>query len=63
MLFNIYYINFSKVYEIKMIISNIIKIGGSKESDENDQTDAQIKASIGAKFLNILLVPTDFVLQ
>ena len=29
MLFNIYYMNFSKVYEIKMMISNVIKTDGS----------------------------------
>ncbi|MCM3432593.1 hypothetical protein [Brevibacillus invocatus] len=52
MLFNIYYLNFSKVYEIKMIISNLIHTGGNIETGEAGTTDAEIKASMGAKFLN-----------
>ena len=30
MLFNVYYLNFSKVYEIKMMLSNVIKTDESK---------------------------------
>ncbi|HDK7157781.1 TPA: hypothetical protein PTV43_002948 [Clostridium botulinum] len=53
MLFNIYYTNFAKVYEIKMIISDIIHIGGSFESGEEGQTDVEFKATIYAEFLNL----------
>lgn len=52
MLFNIYYINFPKVYEIKMMLSNIIKTGGSLSTDMNDSEQTQLKAKMGAKFLN-----------
>lgn len=31
MLFNVYYLNFSKVYEIKMMLSNVIKTDESVE--------------------------------
>lgn len=53
MLFNVYYLNFAKVYEIKMIISNLIRTGGNIETGETGTTDAEIKASMGAKFLNL----------
>jgi hypothetical protein len=53
MLFNIYYINFSKVYEIKMMLSNLIKTEKTVETDEQGETDAQIEAKMGAKFLKV----------
>jgi hypothetical protein len=46
MIFNIYYMNFAKVYEIKMILSNIIKIGQEVEKmnqqDKVKEIDSQL---------------------
>ena len=53
MFFNIYYLNFTKTYEIKMIISNIIHTGSSVETSDSDSSDAELKASLGAKFLKL----------
>ena len=53
MLFSIYYVNFPKVYEIKMTFSNFLNVGGSIEHDNSDQSSAELKASLGAKFLNL----------
>lgn len=53
MLFNIYYMNFSKVYEIKMMLSNIIKTDGSIETEQGDTIDAEMQAKMGTKFLKL----------
>lgn len=53
MIFNIYYINFPKVYEIKMMFSNVISLGTEKHSEEKDGNDSEIKSKLGAKFLNL----------
>lgn len=53
MLFNIYYMNLSKVYEIKMMLSNIIKTDGSIETSEGDSVDAEMQVKMGAKFLKL----------
>lgn len=53
MLFNIYYLNFSKVYEIKMMLSNIIKTDGSITTEEGNSIDSEIQAKMGAKFLKL----------
>ena len=53
MLFNIYYMNFSKVYEIKMMLSNIIKTESSIETEQNGTVDAELQAKMGAKFLKL----------
>ena len=53
MLFNIYYMNFSKVYEIKMMLSNIIKTDGSIETSEGDSVDAEMQVKMGTKFLKL----------
>lgn len=45
--------NFSKVYEIKMMLSNIIKTDGSIETSEDDTIDAEMQAKMGAKFLKL----------
>lgn len=50
MLFNIYYINFSKVYEIKMMLSNMIKTEQMVESEEEKENNSRIEAKMGAKF-------------
>ena len=36
MLFNVYYLNFSKVYEIKMMLSNVIKTDETIETNQGD---------------------------
>ena len=53
MLFNVYYMNFSKVYEIKMMLSNIIKTDGAIENLQGKTRDADIHAKMGTKFLSI----------
>ena len=53
MLFNIYYLNFPKVYEIKMMLSNIIKTDGTIETQKDESMDADIQAKMGTKFLKL----------
>ena len=45
--------NFSKVYEIKMMLSNIIKTEGSIETEQGDTIDAEMQAKMGIKFLKL----------
>lgn len=52
MLFNTYYINFPKVYEIKMMMSNVIQTGSTVETNDAEKADAELKAKMGAKFVN-----------
>lgn len=49
MLFNIYYLNFSKVYEIKMMLSNVIKTDETIEKNQGNTVDAGLEAKIGIK--------------
>lgn len=58
-LFNIYYINFPKVYEIKMMFSNIVSKGKEVTTDKAIEGDLDIKAQMGAKFLNLFNVSGD----
>lgn len=44
MLFNIYYLNFSKVYEIKMMLSNVIKTDETIEKNQENTVDAGLEA-------------------
>ncbi|MEG0979823.1 MAG: hypothetical protein RSB11_07775 [Oscillospiraceae bacterium] len=53
MLFNVYYLNFSKVYEIKMMLSNVIKIDESIETGQGDTLNAELQAKMGTRFLKI----------
>ena len=53
MLFNIYYLNFSKVYEIKMMLSNIISTDISVETEQAKTAESEIKSKIGAGILNL----------
>ena len=53
MLFNVYYLNFSKVYEIKMMLSNVIKTDEAIEINQNDVIDAELQAKMGTKFLKL----------
>ena len=52
MIFNIYYINFPKVYEIKMMLSNIISKAKEVTQGSSNETDDDIKAKIGFKFFD-----------
>lgn len=51
--------NFSKVYEIKMMLSNIIKTDGSIESAQDDTVDAELQAKMGTKFLKLFSAEID----
>ena len=53
MLFNVYYLNFSKVYEIKMMLSNVIKTDKTIETNQGDTVDAELQAKMGTKFLKL----------
>ena len=53
MLFNVYYLNFSQVYEIKMMLSNVIKTDESVETNQGDTFDAALQAKMGTKFLKM----------
>lgn len=53
MLFNIYYMNFSKVYEIKMMLSNIIKTNSSIETSQDGTIDTEMQTKMGTKFLKL----------
>lgn len=52
MIFNIYYINFPKVYEIKMMLSNIISTAKEVTKGKENETQEEIKAKFGVKFLD-----------
>lgn len=58
-LFNIYYINFPKVYEIKMMFSNIVSKGKEVTTDKAIEGDVDIKTQMGAKFFNLFNVGGD----
>lgn len=45
-LFNIYYINFAKVYEIKMMLGNEISTSKNVEHDENSTVDARVDGNL-----------------
>lgn len=53
MIFNIYYLNFPKVYEIKMMLSNVISLGGEMQQDTSSGKEIDYKGKLGVKFLNI----------
>ncbi len=53
MIFNIYYINFPKVYEIKMMLSNVIALSKEKHSDSNEGKEVDYRGKLGVNFLNI----------
>ena len=54
MLFNIYYINYPKVYEIKMMLNNLVSVNKSIEKDKDGELNANIEASFGLGFLKLL---------
>lgn len=53
MIFNIYYINFPKVYEIKMMLSNVIALSKEKQTDKIDGKEVDYKGKLGVNFLNL----------
>lgn len=55
MIFNIYYINFPKVYEIKMMLGNIILLNKELESNKGIDGGAELSAKIdiGNKFFKL----------
>lgn len=53
MLFNIYYINYPKVYEIKMMLNNLVSINKSIEKDKAGDVSSDIGASFGLGFLKL----------
>ncbi|MBR2218054.1 MAG: hypothetical protein IJ850_06885 [Alistipes sp.] len=52
MIFNIYYINFPKVYEIKMMLSNIISKAKEVTQGTDCESQEEIKAKFGIKFFD-----------
>lgn len=54
MLFNIYYINYPKVYEIKMMLNNLVSVNKSIEKGKESELQANIGASFGLGFLKFL---------
>ena len=53
MIFNIYYINFPKVYEIKMMLSNVISLSKEVTDDNAFQGDMSLKAKFGSNFMDV----------
>lgn len=55
MIFNIYYINFPKVYEIKMMLGNIILLNKELESNKSVDGGAELgaKFDVGTKFFKL----------
>ncbi|MDM1368331.1 hypothetical protein HX052_10110 [Myroides marinus] len=51
-IFNIYYINFPKVYEIKMMLSNVISLNKETTKDISGEGQASVKAKLGINFLD-----------
>lgn len=60
MLFNVYYLNFSKVYEIKMMLSNVIKTDETVETNQGETLDAELQAKMGTKFLKLFNAEVGF---
>ncbi|MDR1183005.1 MAG: hypothetical protein LBL13_13625 [Bacteroidales bacterium] len=52
MIFNIYYINFPKVYEIKMMLSNIINTAKEVTQGNSKENEDEIKAKFGFKIFD-----------
>lgn len=61
MIFNIYYINFPKVYEIKMMLGNIILLNKELEENKGVEGGAELgaKIDIGNKFFKLFNVEGD----
>lgn len=53
MIFNIYYVNFPKVYEIKMMLNNMISLGKEVSKDNAVDGDAYLKTKLGFSIMDI----------
>jgi len=53
MIFNIYYINFPKVYEIKMMLGNVIALSREEQTDQSKGKDIDYRGKLGANFLTV----------
>jgi hypothetical protein len=53
MIFNIYYVNFPKVYEIKMMLNNSILSGQQIEKDRSVEGEAYLKTKLGFNIMDI----------
>ena len=53
MIFNIYYINFPKVYEIKMMLNNMVSMQQEVESKKEINGDAYLKTKLGFNIMDI----------
>ena len=47
-MFNIYYINYSKVFEIRMLFNNILKIGRNVENTSSNENEQEERQELGA---------------
>ena len=52
-LFNLYYVNYAKVYEIKMMLNNRVAIGQSIEKGKEGEAGINIEASSALDFLKL----------
>ncbi|TDM21195.1 hypothetical protein ETI05_00165 [Macrococcoides canis] len=54
-MFNIYYLNFAKAYELKMFFSNIVQIGleSTKEDTKDKQSGIDLSTSLGTKVMGL----------
>lgn len=52
-LFNIYYINFPKVYEIKMMMSNVISLNQEITAENYKEREGFLKAKLGFNLMDI----------
>lgn len=59
MIFNIYYINLPKVYEIKMMLSNIISKAKEVSYEEGLEKETDLKARFGLKILDVFDIGGD----
>lgn len=53
MIFNIYYINFPKVYEIKMMLNNMVLSNQQVENQKSIEGEAYLKTKLGFNILDI----------
>lgn len=52
-LFNLYYVNYAKVYEIKMMLNNRVAVGQSIEKGKEGEASINIEASSALDFLKL----------
>ena len=58
-MFNIYYINFPKAYEIKMMLSNIISTSQEIEKQNSEEAVGELKSKLGFKFWGLFDASVD----